>query len=242
MARAVNGATGSSLDIYVASFATTRAGTYDVVASLLTRDSVNTDAGGTKGGTFRSVRFENGASAVTVAPGALDVSMSRVDAADVSIGGAVGDVVYFTVYPTDAHGNLVSAADAAAIVCAATAVNVDDGSVVAAPAVQGASASRPTPRRRVLQTRNENERSIGSSRSSRRRDRVVVAGTYAISVELNGERIQPAGSIMSPHRAHFRHAEPAASRCFASDGARSGRFRRRDRTGSGSSHRARRLR
>ena len=48
VAPAVNGATGSSLDIYVASFATTRAGTYDVVASLLTRDSVNTDAGGTK--------------------------------------------------------------------------------------------------------------------------------------------------------------------------------------------------
>ena len=53
-------------------------------------------------------------SAVTVAPGALDVSKSRVDAADVSIGGAVGDVVYFSVYPADAHGNLVSAADAAA--------------------------------------------------------------------------------------------------------------------------------
>ena len=218
VARAVNGATGSSLDIYVEkSPATTRAGTYDVVASLLTRDSVNTDAGGTKGGTFRSVRFENGASAVTVAPGALDVSKSRVDAADVSIGGAVGEVVYFSVYPADAHGNLVSAADAAAIVCAATAVNVDDGSVVAAPTVQG--SLRPPTRRRgdaMLQTRNENERSIGSSGSSRRRVQGRRRGNLRHLGGAQRRTDSTGGFNRAPQRA-LSTAEPAASRCFMSD-------------------------
>ena len=210
VAPAVNSATGSSLDIYVASFATTRAGTYDVVASLLTR-SVNDTAGGTKGTSFRSVRFENGASAVTVAPGALDVSKSRVDAAVVSVGGAVGDVVTFAVYPTDAHGNPVSAANAAAIVCAATAVNVDDGSVVAAPTV-GASALPPDAAATRCYKPETNEPS-GQGRLVVEY-RVVVAGTYAVSVVLDGERIQR--DIASP-RARFRHAEPAASRCFMSD-------------------------
>ena len=164
----------------------------------------------------------------------MDIAKSHVDAAEVSLGGDVGDVVRFTVHAVDVHGNPVSSTDAAALECAATLAKTDDSGIVISPIDSGTGLPASGPGTRCYHEADGD----GSGRLVVEY-RAVTVGTYAIAVTLNGGRI---GSPASDFRAELRHAPPVAANCFMSDQGSLGSQHRRGRRRVFRNNRARRVR